>query len=350
MMRFWNFKNETSSDNAELLIYGTIGESWWDEGNDAKEFAQTLSGINAKKLTVRINSGGGDVFAGQAIYSSLKRFAGTVEVYIDGLAASAASVIAMAGKKVIMPRNALLMIHNPMTYAAGEAEDMRKTADTLEKVRDSILAVYEGKTGLSRDELIEMMDAETWFTAEEAKAKGFVDEIDGASVEASLRGNVFMCGGVETDLSKFRTRPRIENSVSKMEEKTVTMTLEKLKAEYPEIAASLKAEGVEEGKAEGIKAERARIAAIEDIALPGHEAEVKAAKFDTGLTAEALALAIIKAENQKRASFLADRTQDAADVGSVEPSEPEAKEDAEKAKEAAIANAFARGANMKRGA
>jgi ATP-dependent Clp protease protease subunit len=345
--RFWNFKNATD-ENAELLIYGVIGDSFWSDGVDAKEFAQTLTGVKAKKLTVRINSEGGDVFAGQAIYSMLKRFNGEVITYVDGLAASIASIIAMAGK-LIMPNNAMLMIHNPWTFAGGDAESLRQTADTLDKVRESLIAVYREKSGLPDEEIIALMDAETWMTAADAVEKGFADEIDGGvSIAASIRDSVLMCGDREFDLSRFRSRPKVQNVIQK-EAKTVEMTLEKLKAEFPDLFNQVRNAAAEEGKQEGIKAERERIKSIEDLALAGHDAIVNAAKFEKGISAEAVAMEIIKAEKQKRSEYLNHRAEDASALEGVQPAAaPTSNEEQAKIEEEKQMQAFARGANKKR--
>src|SRR5690606_28973282 len=119
-----------------------------------KQFREDLDRLgDIKELLVYINSPGGDVFAGQAIYSMLKRHPAKVTVYVDGLAASAASIVAMAGDRVIMPRNAMMMIHRPWTIVAGNAETLRRVADDLEKVGESLLAVYETKTGMERERI-----------------------------------------------------------------------------------------------------------------------------------------------------------------------------------------------------
>lgn len=189
--KFWNFK-ALDANTGELSLYGEISEtSWWGDEITPKQFREDLEALgDISVLNIYINSPGGDVFAGQAIHSMLKRHKAQKVVYIDGLAASIASVIAMAGDKVIMPANAMMMIHNPWTIAMGNAEDFRKMADDLDKIRESLIAAYLGKaTELEQEMLIEMMDAETWLTAADAKDYGFADEIEGAKdYAASLKG------------------------------------------------------------------------------------------------------------------------------------------------------------------
>lgn len=211
--RFWEFRAE--ADVGELLIYGPISEySWWGDEVTPKAFHDDLKALgDISTLNVYINSPGGDVFAGQTIYSMLKRHSATVNVYVDGLAASAASVIAMAGDTVTIPRNAMLMVHNPWTIALGEARDFRKLADDLDKVGETLVAVYQDKTGLEADEIRSLMDAETWLTADEAVEKGFADKVDAPKfVNASMRGTVVSIQGREFDMGRYKNPPDFDFS------------------------------------------------------------------------------------------------------------------------------------------
>ncbi|EMA6341690.1 Clp protease ClpP [Bacillus cytotoxicus] len=193
---FFTF-NALGSSVGEINIYGEIASKnyWWDEDVvTAKEFKKQLDSLgNVETINVYINSPGGDVFTGQAIHSMLKRHDAHVNVYVDGLAASIASVIAMAGNTIHMPRNAMLMIHNPWTFAFGNAKDFRKTADDLDKIRDSILETYLSQSPeMNRDELINLLDNETWLTAQEALDLGLIDEItEENEVAASISDNLF---------------------------------------------------------------------------------------------------------------------------------------------------------------
>ena len=203
--KFWQFKAQ--ADNVgELLIYGPIASStWWGDEVTPRQFKQELNALgDVSEINVFINSDGGDVFAAQAILSMLKRHDAIVSVFIDGLAASAASVIAMAGDEVFMPANAMMMIHNPWTIAMGNASEFRKLADDLDKIRDSIVAAYAEKTGLDPKQVIEIMDNETWLTAEEAVELGFADEIEAEKqVAASLNGSTLVVNGQEMDVGRF---------------------------------------------------------------------------------------------------------------------------------------------------
>lgn len=176
--RKWYRIENAEKDEAEVFIYGDIGASWFGEGVEAKQFAEDLAGIDAKTLHVRINSGGGSVFEGVAIAAAIERHPAHTIAHIDGLAASAASRIAIAADEVRMAKDAFFMIHNARGMAFGEAKDMRDTADLLEKINGSIRDTYVRKTGADADEVEAWMDAETWFTADEARDAGFVDAVE----------------------------------------------------------------------------------------------------------------------------------------------------------------------------
>lgn len=175
--RQW-YSIKAAADRAEVFIYEQIGEDWWTgEGVTAKAFAADLAALKVGHIDLRVNSPGGSVFDGQAIYNAIKRHPARVTAYIDGLAASIASVIVLAADEVVMADNALFMIHNPWGCAQGGADAMRQYADLLDKVRETILSVYRERTGLDDATLTAAMDAETWFTADEAQTFGFIDRI-----------------------------------------------------------------------------------------------------------------------------------------------------------------------------
>lgn len=168
---FWNWSN---NENV-LYIDGVIAEdSWFDDDVTPKLFANELKNKKGD-ITVWINSPGGDCIAASRIYTMLLEYEGNVTIKIDGLAASAASVIAMAGSQVLMSPTSLMMIHNPLTVAIGDSKEMQKAIDMLTEVKASIINAYELKTGLSRDEISNLMDAETWFDKNKAIEMGFCD-------------------------------------------------------------------------------------------------------------------------------------------------------------------------------
>lgn len=177
--KFWNFK-ALDDKTGELTLYGEISDvTWWGDEVTPKQFKEDLDALgDIETLNVYINSPGGDVFAGQTIYSMLKRHKAQVNVYVDGVAASIASLIAMAGDKIIMPANAMMMIHSPWTIAMGNAQDFRKLADDMDKIRDSMVTAYQDKSGLEAEEITKIMDAETWLSAKDCLEYGFADEIE----------------------------------------------------------------------------------------------------------------------------------------------------------------------------
>lgn len=174
-----------ANDSADIFIYDQIGENWFGEGITAKRFCQELRDLKVSAINLHISSPGGSVFDGQDIYNALKVHPASITVYIGSLAASIASVIALAGDKIVMASNGLYMIHNPWGSVQGEAADMRKYAGVLDKVKETIIAVYKEKCNLNGAEIVAAMDAETWMTADEALAFGFIDEIGLAPTETA---------------------------------------------------------------------------------------------------------------------------------------------------------------------
>ncbi len=176
MRKFWNWVRD-SDEERTLYLNGVISEeTWWGDEVTPKIFKDELL-ASAGDITVWINSPGGDVFAAAQIYNMLMEYTGKVTVKIDGLAASAASVIAMAGGDVYMSPVSMLMIHNPSTIAIGDSEEMLRAKALLDEVKESIINAYELKTGLSRTKLSHLMDAESWMNANKAIELGFADKI-----------------------------------------------------------------------------------------------------------------------------------------------------------------------------
>ena len=191
-MKSW-YTIRARASGAEVLIYDEIGAY----GVTAKGFLAELGALpNDAALDLRLNSPGGSVFDAVAIFNALKRHAGEVTVWIDGIAASAASYIAMAGDSVVMPQNAFLMIHDPSGLVMGTAEDMRSTAEALDKVKGSLIMGYAAKSGKPDAEIAALMAAETWLDAQEALALGLIDRIaEPVKLAASF------------DIARFRNAP-----------------------------------------------------------------------------------------------------------------------------------------------
>ena len=177
MNKFWNWVRNEDTGATELIFNGPISEDTWfgDEITPAM-FRNELAKVSGD-LTVWLNSPGGDVFAASQIYTMLRNHKGKVTVKIDGIAASAASVVAMAGDESLIAPTGMLMIHNPSTVAFGNKEAMQKAIELLDEVKESIINAYEEKSGLSRSKIARMMDEETWLNAKKAQSLGLVDGI-----------------------------------------------------------------------------------------------------------------------------------------------------------------------------
>ena len=208
---FYQFRAEGDEPSqAELMIFAAIGD--WEEMGEvsAKAFSADLAKLPAsvKRLDIHINSPGGSVFEAQGIYSRLADHRSTKHVYVDGLAASAASIIAMVGHKIFIRANANMMVHLPSGFSMGNADDMRHMATALDSITESMINVYAKRTGLERDEIRSLMAAETWFSPQDAIDKGFADEIRGVVKAAAIVGNGHVViNGVEHDLSRFQNVP-----------------------------------------------------------------------------------------------------------------------------------------------
>ncbi|WP_276687666.1 head maturation protease, ClpP-related [Ruminococcus callidus] len=177
MKKFWNFIQNEDTSETELLFNGPISEdTWWGDEVTPALFRDELAKVSGN-LTVWLNSPGGDVFAASQIYSMLKSHKGKVTVKIDGIAASAASVVAMAGDETLIAPTALMMIHDPNTCAMGNKADMEKAIILLDEVKESIINAYETKSHLSRNKIAKLMSDETWLNAKKAHEMGFVDGI-----------------------------------------------------------------------------------------------------------------------------------------------------------------------------
>lgn len=164
---------------AELVLYGEIGETWWGDGITAKMVSDSIKEFGEiDDLDVRINSPGGNVFDGVTIYNRLKQLDANVTVYVDGLAASIASIIAMAGDEIILSEGTLFMVHSPMTGVYGNQRDMEETIQLLDTIEEEMITIYAKKSGLPRSEIRSLLHAETWMTSEEAIEKGFGTSVD----------------------------------------------------------------------------------------------------------------------------------------------------------------------------
>lgn len=326
---------QDQSTPARLDLFGIIGGGFWEDGFDDISFAEAMKGVGEfQPLDIYINSNGGSVFAAISIYNIIARHKGTVTVHVSGIAASAATIItSVPNGRVLMPLGSMMLVH-PVRAAvdSSTAEELREAGDNLEKVRESIIDIYAQKTGLERGRLLSMMQKESMLTAGEAVELGFADEVDrNSTVENIFIDGVCMINGLKVSASLFDGAPK---GFIKQE---VKMDLENLAKEYPELVEQIRAKAY----AEGADNERARILAIEEIATPGHDELVQSAKLDGTMSAEKLAVEILKADKSRNANMLMARANDAQDLAGIAPTMNEgiipgegkkAKEDAEEQK------------------
>ena len=219
--KFWNWVKNEGEETRTLYLSGEISdETWFGDEVTPKLFKDELM-AGSGDITLWIKSPGGDVFAAAQIYNMLMDYPGHVTVKIDGLAASAASVIAMAGSQVEMSPVAMMMIHNPITVAIGDSKEMQKAIDMLAEVKESIVNAYEIKTGLSRNKISRLMDAESWFNAKKAVELGFADSIlytdekteNDINVDAMLFSRAAVTNSLLTKLSVKKTKEPVPNKV-----------------------------------------------------------------------------------------------------------------------------------------
>ncbi|AWK52217.1 hypothetical protein DIC82_14960 [Clostridium beijerinckii] len=290
-----------------------------------------LLDANGEDVQVNINSNGGSVYVGSEIYTSLKSYSGNLTINIVGMAASAASVVAMAAKCLMSP-TAQMMVHNASMGAQGDYRDMNKASEILQSVNKSIANAYQLKTGMSDEDLKNIMDNETWLTAQEAKALGLIDEImfENAQQSNNSTPNFYnslvtpsvkaieelkKCGSVEAFKENIINN-KVQNTVNSVidnkenEEEGKIMDLNTLKNEHKDI--------YDQVVLEATNSERARIKSIEDLAIPGNEEIIDKAKFETGITAEAVAVEIIKAQKTKGTDYFNQVKKDAENANLLE--------------------------------
>ena len=306
--KFWNITKNEEAKSADIVMYGSIGsDEYWDDVCD-KTIKEEIGNLgDVENINVHINSPGGSVFAAVAIANTLKNHKAKVTAFIDGLAASAATIITSACDVVKMPKNALFMIHNPLTWAYGNKQELEKTGILLDKVKDSILETYLAKTkDKTKEELSALMDKEKWFNAEEAKEYGFVDEIAGEVENLQNVNNLLIVNSLAFDISKFKNFPRFKTTepvtkptsepTQNIATNTEEMTLEKFKADYPELYENIVNSAVH--------GERNRIEAIENLEIAGFDDVVNTAKFKEPVDAANLALKFLNIKKEKNKETL----------------------------------------------
>ena len=322
---------------------------WFEmDATSPRDVEKALMDANGDDLEVEINSGGGSVYAGSEIYTALKDFKGKKTVKIVGIAASAASVIAMSGDVVKISPTAQFMIHNVSSYAEGDYRDMEHQAEVLKSHNKSIANAYILKTGIEQEKLLDLMNQETWLNAQQAKEYGFVDEVmfdEGNQLVASSGGSAMLPPEVvskirnlikqpnhsletgqsaglnnaqSTQLSQEPAQPQPANT-QKEEGKLEIKNVDELRQHFPDLVAQVeataKAEGEKDGVTKGATAERQRIQSIDEIANTVDPALVAKAKYNEPMTAEALAFAALKADAGKGRQYLDNHSSDSNDSG-----------------------------------
>ncbi len=342
--KFWQFRN-LAGGSAELLLYGDIAgeKSWYGDEVTPKEFAEELNSLGAvNEITVRINSGGGDVFAAAEIGNQLEQHPANVTALIGGLCASSATIIACHCSKVIAANDSIYMIHPVEMGFCGymDAETMKKYVAALTAIRENIVNLYARKTGREKDEVAGWMDATSWWTGPQAKENGFVDELtdNGEDAVVENRSGVLFINRVNTG-RQFDKAPKFvqdsltasaagqpENKkpagqseqikeVQEMEIKTVDDLRKAYPALVDQIEQAAKAEAEKAAAETAINAERARIKGIEDMALPGSEALTAEAKFTKPMSVEDFAKELVKNAKSQGATYLAQVQKDVQDSG-----------------------------------
>lgn len=342
--RFWSFRNssETGGD-AELVLYGSISStSWWGDEVTPKQFSDDLKALgDIQALTVRINSGGGDVFAAFAIYNrllDLRKKGVKVSAVVDGWAASAATVICMGAEKISIPAAAMFMIHDPAVGSFGyyKAEELEKMADELKTIKQAIVAAYAGKTGKSAEDISAAMAAETWMDGTSAVESGYCDELITAAENTAVENrdghffvnSVEMPGIPEKVLERFPALSTINNTINGAAgaapaKKTTTAKdtteptegqemadikdIAGLKSAYPDLCRQIENDAA--------KGERERIKAIEDATVEGFEDVAEKAKYTDLITAPEMAVRVLNGMKKQGADYLRSREQDAQDSG-----------------------------------
>ena len=343
--RFWDIVTAEDSDEAEITMYGDVVDrrpvNWFtgeeEEGQfiTPEGFAEDLARIKSKaRITIRLNSVGGDAYTAIAIHNALKALPAEKIVIVEGIAASAASIIMCAGDKVQVYPGSMVMVHGAKCYLADfySLADVKKVAKMIDTLDRAMAIIYSKKTGMTEEAARALVNAETWMTGQQAVDKGFADELlDGAPVQASISADkrVLIVAGIRHDIRAFHNIPQGINIATDAaigaggknnEEEASQMTEQELREQYPELVESIVARAEDRAKEEAAQAERARIRDIESIEAQIADKEmVDKAKYGSeGMTAAALALAAMQQQAVAAKQFKKDLAEDAAKSGAKE--------------------------------
>ena len=342
--KFWQFRNLAGGKSAELLLYGDISDtSWWGDEVTPKQFAEDLNGLGAvTEITVRINSGGGDVFAAQAIGNQLEQHGAKVTARIDGLCASAATIVACHCDKVIAANDSTYMVHPVRMGLCGymDAETLKQYTNALDTIRENIITLYAKKTCREKDEVAGWMDATSWWTGPQAKENGFVDELTDNEEDAVVenRNGVLFVNSVSMNLpfaeapkfvqdsltapaagrpanKKPAGQPGKQQEVQDVEPKDSIKTVDDLRKAYPALVDQIEKTAAKAAAAAATNEERKRIKDLEDMALTGSEKLLAEAKYDKPMSAEDFAKALVKNAKTQGAAYLEQVKKDAQNSG-----------------------------------
>jgi len=325
-MKSWYQLTNKSKKEIDVLIYDQIGKDFWGDGStvEAKKFITDIkaAGDQVEVINLSINSPGGNVFEGNVIYNFLKDHQATVNVKVDGIAASIASVVAMSGDQIEMPENAMMMIHDPSGLVIGTAEDMNKMAEALDKIKVGLVSAYHAKSGMDNDEISDLMKNETWFTAQEAVDHGFADSVTArVDIQANINTDIF---------SNFQNVPEYVKSIfttitagnedepgekNEKGESDMEITLELIKNDHPEVFQAIQDEvSLEAARNKAAADELARIKGVQEQLIPGHEALISELMFDGVTTPEQAAVKVLQAEKALKQKVVDDNQADAPDA------------------------------------
>lgn len=337
--KFWEFVNKAESNGAELLLYGDIAgeKSWFGDEVTPKQFATDLKKLGAvDEITVRITSGGGDVFAAQAIGDALEDHKATVTARIGGLCGSAATIVACHCDKVVAANDSTYMIHPVKLRIPGaiDAAGLQTYIEAINAIKENIVNLYVKKTGRSKEEITGWMDATSWWTAEEAKENGFVDELadDETGAVVENRSGVLFVNSISMNLPFDKAPTFVQNSLAaapaangsvnippagEPENKTQEVqemeikSVDDLRQHYPAFVDQIEQEAAQRA----VQGERQRIQDIEEMALPGSEEITAKAKFSEPMSVEDYAKAMVKNAKTQGATFLQQMQQEAEEGG-----------------------------------
>lgn len=353
--KFWQFRNMTGG-RAELLLYGDIAgeKSWYGDEVTPKEFAEELNALgNVSEITVRITSGGGDVFAAVEIGNLLEQHSAYVTALIGGVCASAATIVACHCNKVIAANDSTYMVH-PVQMGLCEyvgVEKLKEYINAITTIRENIVTLYAKKTGRGKDEVAGWMDETSWWTGPQAKENGFVDELTNNEEDAVVenRNGVLFVNSINIGLPFSKAPKFVQDSLAKGNDdgqpankkpagqpeqiKEVQnmdpeiKTVDDLRKAYPALVDQIEQAAAKTAVEAAVNAERERIKGIEDMALPGSEELTAQAKFENPMSVSDYAVALVKGARTQGAAFLDAMRQDGKESGAEGVGNPPAPED-----------------------